>query len=1235
MRRFVTRYAAGGAAAILLGGILSVVAAESPAFAAASLKYTSATWVGGVPYGGTGNISGISVSASGYADSTAITFSFTSPSTCPAGATLGNGAEAYSSTSSSYATTTSASGAATAVIYEPGTDPAQSATECEVQGVANVTEDTAAADTIAIQTAPLFSSAASATVWAPDDNPVNESIDGSTGYDNLNFDVIAVGNGITTIDDTGGLAGLGTVSGFSGGSCADPITLATDEIECVLSGTPASNDAGPAGSLATAYPDTLSTTDANSNTTDQSFNLDVNPAPQCDIATSGTDAADVLSGTVDPEITTGNADNLNDGGAAISLSGSANTSVYIGCNPTISGDDALMVPASPLADVIGSTTTASVPNGTTCYNGNLESDNTCPSNGGESEGGEGTITILADNISKITKWTTGATSTNSPTSAASTAFDGSSTIPDPANFASSVGYSTTTGDENPDVPADGGAAECPPQPALVDAGLAFCESEPVSDNGDTYYTDQVYLDYSGGTDANGYSQSTTPNNPVLDLDGSNSTAVSFADLGTPVTLGDNSCDTNITDVEINSGTTADCWWNNADNTTSGANNYSTSTTDLSASDVTLSGGSLSGPETLDELGGSASNLQVTPARYTEGWYDHATPASSTLNTGYLTPPELSGSITLPSNLPIGDYTVTLEEPLGSSAGDGEAYLDSSGSISASATLDVTMATSTTVSQPGSSSVYLGASNTDSATVTGSDPDVDPTGSVDFYYCGPDLSPTACTSGSWTGLGTEMLSGNANPDTVESPDFTPPTSGYWCFAAVYQGDSNYQGSNDETSGDECFDVGATGSTTSSTPASDTIALGAGNSDSATVTGSVNDVDPTGSVSFYYCGPDGSATPCTSDTQTLLDTVDLSGSSNPNTVNSVSFTPTGAGYWCFEAVYSGDGNYTGSSDDSMDECFHVTQGTSSTSSNPASGSIVLGTTDSDTATVTGSVGSVDPTGSVSFYECSPVTSPCDASTGTFIDSASLGGTSNPGTAASASFLPTSVGTWCFAAVYSGDSDFTGSSDTSTDECFRVTRATATFSTSPLKATSTYPAAETDTATVVGNSAGGLPTGTVTFYICGPTPSPTACTALTKKVGSAVALRKKSGKTATATSKSFTPSGGPGYYCFAAVYSGDTHYVGATDNSSTTECFFSESPPTITSFSPSSGTPGSNVTIRGMNLEYVSSVTIDGKTATVNSQTATKIVAVVPATAATGKIVVSGPYGNATSKTRYKVT
>jgi hypothetical protein len=80
-------------------------------------------------------------------------------------------------------------------------------------------------------------------------------------------------------------------------------------------------------------------------------------------------------------------------------------------------------------------------------------------------------------------------------------------------------------------------------------------------------------------------------------------------------------------------------------------------------------------------------------------------------------------------------------------------------------------------------------------------------------------------------------------------------------------------------------------------------------------------------------------------------------------------------------------------------------------------------------------------------------------------------------------------------------------------------------------------------------------------------------------------------------------------------------------------------VTSFAPSSGPTGTNVTITGIGFTSTSSVKFNGVAATVLSRTPpSKLVAVVPTTASTGKITVTNttpPVGTVTSATSYTKT
>ncbi len=113
---------------------------------------------------------------------------------------------------------------------------------------------------------------------------------------------------------------------------------------------------------------------------------------------------------------------------------------------------------------------------------------------------------------------------------------------------------------------------------------------------------------------------------------------------------------------------------------------------------------------------------------------------------------------------------------------------------------------TTSSSPSATTIALGRSITDTATVTGG---VAPTGAVDFSICGPLTSASGCTSGG-TSVGSASLN-VAVPATATSASFAPGAPGIWCFAAHYRGDTLNAPSSDDSS-DECFTVTAPGAPT---------------------------------------------------------------------------------------------------------------------------------------------------------------------------------------------------------------------------------------------------------------------------------------------------------------------------------------------------------------------------------------------------------------------------------------
>ena len=104
--------------------------------------------------------------------------------------------------------------------------------------------------------------------------------------------------------------------------------------------------------------------------------------------------------------------------------------------------------------------------------------------------------------------------------------------------------------------------------------------------------------------------------------------------------------------------------------------------------------------------------------------------------------------------------------------------------------------------------------------------------------------------------------------------------------------------------------------------------------------------------------------------------------------------------------------------------------------------------------------------------------------------------------------------------------------------------------------------------------------------------------------------------------------------------TGYINVTTSlgtvTSTSQFAVSSGPPTITGFTPSSGPPGTIVTITGTNLSGATEVSFNGEAATeIISDTPTEITVKVPAGATTGDIKVTTPSGSVTSASKFIYT
>ena len=382
---------------------------------------------------------------------------------------------------------------------------------------------------------------------------------------------------------------------------------------------------------------------------------------------------------------------------------------------------------------------------------------------------------------------------------------------------------------------------------------------------------------------------------------------------------------------------------------------------------------------------------------------------------------------------------------------------------------------------------------------------------------------------------------------------------------------------------------------------TVAYGSDAVDTATVTGTTARGAPTGYVTFSACGPTATATVCTSPNLGPV-SVELSPTTNKSSTTSVTIDPGSPGWYCFLDTYSGDGNYTSATDNSVStECLDVTStapakvtpGFSTALSPPT---VAYGSDAVDTASVKGTTADGAPTGYVTFSACGPTASATAcASPNVGPASVELSPVSATSSTASVTIDPGSPGWYCFLDTYSGDSHYTSATDNSVStECLDVTstppaKVTPSFSTAVSPPTVAYGQNAVDNATVTGTTTDGAPTGYVTFTACGPSASATACTS--PNLGPATGSLSPVSATSSTASVTLDPTG-PGWYCFLDTYSGDSHYTSATDNSVSTECL------DVTSTPPVKVTPGFSTALSPPTVVYgqnaVDIATVTGTTA-----------------------------------------
>jgi hypothetical protein len=297
---------------------------------------------------------------------------------------------------------------------------------------------------------------------------------------------------------------------------------------------------------------------------------------------------------------------------------------------------------------------------------------------------------------------------------------------------------------------------------------------------------------------------------------------------------------------------------------------------------------------------------------------------------------------------------------------------------------------------------------------------------------------------------------------------PPGSGCGTFGSAYlksRSSDSFQAELKDFIAPE--QVAISNCTTLTTTASGPVTIGNSIHDTASLAGAT--ASATGTITFKVYG---SLSDCNSNTN-VLDTTTATVNGNGN-YNSGNFTPTATGTYFWTASYSGDLNNAASSSacGASGESSVVNKKQPALSTT-ASGPVTIGDSIHDTATL--SAATADATGTITFKvyasaaDCIGNTNVLDTSTATVNGNGSYN---------SGNFTPSATGTYIWTAEYSGDSKNLGAGPTSCNDLAEqsvVNKAPAVIATAQTLTPQ-------DSATLSA-SAGGNPTGDVTFKLFGP--------------------------------------------------------------------------------------------------------------------------------------------------------
>ena len=377
-------------------------------------------------------------------------------------------------------------------------------------------------------------------------------------------------------------------------------------------------------------------------------------------------------------------------------------------------------------------------------------------------------------------------------------------------------------------------------------------------------------------------------------------------------------------------------------------------------------------------------------------------------------------------------------------------------ISNSQSAVITIPTTTTTTSSSTGTVVPSTPVTDTAIVAAV-PSMagTPTGSVQFYLCGPTATATSCAAVLGNAVGSPVtLSGGSAVSAAQSPSAV----GFYCWSAVYTPNTTaFTGSSSTVTTNECFQVVATTTTTTTT----TVTLPTTTTQTASTTST--------------------ATTTTTATKTSISTSTNTATSTSSTTATATSTSTVFSGTCYdpEATFTSTStSYTTVTDTTTTTYYTTSTGTvtvtSASTSMVTTTSIVpvtVTTTEVSDTTVCATTVSTSPT--VTSTTTTTVTSPT-----TTTQTASTTSTATATTATTTTSLASTTGTATStsSATSTVKSTTTILSGTCYDPEVTVTQTSTSFAPTTETTTSTYYTTSTGTQTATATSTETFTTTTV---------------------------------------------------------------------------------------------------------------------------------------------------------------